>query len=238
MGGVRYLQRFKYWCEWWWDRGEITELGGFTQCNIEAVVVETIAEIVNEVTLNGINTIIYGSLKFSLSGSCEISLQSGGTGIQDTNPIGVTCPCLTECFFKVFWGFFKGFSERLAGYGHCVELLVSNISVQHWLYYILAVKAVHADHSDISNLLVGNLASALIQLFSAVESEVQSRHEVIKAVQLVFDLLYQLWKVFPLHLSAIVMEIEPHILDKLIFNFVDDAGELRADTKLRPFLVD
>jgi len=27
-----------------------------------------------------------------------------------------------------------------------------------------------------------------------------------------------------------MMEIEPNILDKLIFNLVDNAGELRADT--------
>ena len=106
------------------------------------------------------------------------------------------------------------------------------------MYYIRAVKAVHAVHSDISDLLVGDLTSALIQFFSAVESEVESRHEVIKAMQLVLDLLHQLGKVLPLHLSALVMEIEPHILDKLIFNLVDDAGELRADTKLRPFFVD
>jgi len=33
------------------------------------------------------------------------------------------------------------------------------------------------------------------------------------------------------------MEIEPNILDKLIFNLVDDAGELCTDAKLRPFLV-
>jgi hypothetical protein len=26
------------------------------------------------------------------------------------------------------------------------------------------------------------------------------------------------------------MEVEPNILDKLIFNLVDNAGELRADT--------
>jgi hypothetical protein len=98
------------------------------------------------------------------------------------------------------------------------------------LYNICAVKAVHAVHSDISDLLVCDLASALIQFLSAVESEVKSRHEVIKAVQLVLDLLHQLREVFPLHLSAFMMEIEPNILDKLIFNLVDNAGELRADT--------
>ena len=64
--------------------------------------VETIAEIVDVVSLNGINTIIYGSFKSSLSSSCEISLQGGGAGVQDTDSIGVICPCLTECFFKVF----------------------------------------------------------------------------------------------------------------------------------------
>ena len=64
--------------------------------------VEAITEIVNVVSLNGINTIIYGSLKGSLSGSFEISLQRGSTGVQDTDPIGVVRPGLTECFFKVF----------------------------------------------------------------------------------------------------------------------------------------
>lgn len=95
---------------------------------------------------------------------------------------------------------------------------------------ICTVKAVHAVHSDISDLLVGDLASALIQLLSAVESEVKSRHEVIKAMQLVLDLLHQLREVLPLHFSALVMEVEPNILDKLIFNLVDNAGELRTDT--------
>ena len=98
------------------------------------------------------------------------------------------------------------------------------------MHNICAVKAVHAVHSDISDLLVGDLASALIQFLSAVESEVKSRHEVIKAMQLVLDLLHQLRKVLPLHLSALVVEIEPHILDKLIFDLVYDAGELRTDT--------
>lgn len=36
--------------------------------------IEAIAEIVNVVSLHGINTIIYGSLEGPLSGSCEISL--------------------------------------------------------------------------------------------------------------------------------------------------------------------
>ncbi len=98
------------------------------------------------------------------------------------------------------------------------------------MYNIRAVKAVHAVHSDISDLLIGDLASALIQLLSAVESEVESCHEVIKAMQLVLDLLHQLREVLPLHLSALVVEIEPHILDKLIFNLVDDTGELSPDT--------
>jgi hypothetical protein len=57
-------------------------------------------------------------------------------------------------------------------------------------------------------------------------------------MQLVLDLIHQLREVLPLHLSALVMEIEPNILDKLIFNLVDNAGELCPDTKLRPFLVD
>jgi len=83
----------------------LLELGGrgqLTQGNIEAVVVEAIAEIVDVVSLNGINTIIYGSFKSSLSSSCEISLQGGGAGVQDTDSIGVICPCLTECFLKIF----------------------------------------------------------------------------------------------------------------------------------------
>jgi hypothetical protein len=39
---------------------------------------------------------------------------------------------------------------------------VCNVSAQYWLHNICAVKAVHAVHSDISDLLVGDLASALI----------------------------------------------------------------------------
>ena len=98
------------------------------------------------------------------------------------------------------------------------------------MYNIRAVKAVHAVNSDIPDLLVCDLASALIQLFSSVESKVKSRHEVIKAMQLVLNLLHQLREVLPLHLSALVMEIEPDILDKLIFNLVNNAGELRTYT--------
>ena len=98
------------------------------------------------------------------------------------------------------------------------------------MYNIRAVKAVHAVNSDIPDLLVCDLAGALIQLFSSVESKVKSRHEVIKAMQLVLDLLHQLREVLPLHLSALVMEIEPDILDKLIFNLVNNAGELRTYT--------
>lgn len=64
--------------------------------------VEAIAEIVDVVSLHGINTIIYGSLEGPFSGSCEISLQCGSAGIQDTDPIGVIRPSLTESFLKVF----------------------------------------------------------------------------------------------------------------------------------------
>ena len=64
--------------------------------------VEAIAEIVNVVSLHGIDTIIDGSLKSSLSSSCEISLQCWSTCIEDTDPIGVICPGLTECFFEIF----------------------------------------------------------------------------------------------------------------------------------------
>ena len=64
--------------------------------------IEAIAEIVNEVSLNGINTIIYGSLEGPLSGSCEISLQRRSACVQDTDPISVVRPGFTENFLKVF----------------------------------------------------------------------------------------------------------------------------------------
>ena len=64
--------------------------------------VEAIAEIVNIVSLNGVYTIIYGSLEGPLSSSCEISLQRGSACVQDTDPIGVVRPGLTESFLKVF----------------------------------------------------------------------------------------------------------------------------------------
>ena len=64
--------------------------------------IEAIAEIVNVVSLHGINTIIYGSLEGPLSGSCEISLQRRSACVQDTDPISVVRPGLTERFLKVF----------------------------------------------------------------------------------------------------------------------------------------
>ena len=199
--------------------------------------VVAVAEVVNVVSLDGIDAIIYGALECPLARPGEICLKSRCSCVEDTDSIGIVCPCLTECFFEVFREFLKRLTKRLTCNTHSIELLMSYVPTEHRLHDISTVKAVHAVNSYISDLLIGDLTGTLIQLFSAVKTEVESCHEIVEAMEFVLHLLDQLRKVLPLHLPAFVVEVEPYILDKLIFNLVNNLSELSADAKLRPFLV-
>ena len=57
-------------------------------------------------------------------------------------------------------------------------------------------------------------------------------------MKLVLDLIHQLGKVLPLHLTALVMEIEPNVFNELVLDLLHDARKLCANSELRPLFVD
>lgn len=65
----------------------------------------------------------------------------------------------------------------------------------------------------------------------------KSDHEVVESMKLLLDLVYKLGKVFPLHGSTLVMEVEPNVFDQVVFYFSDDVGKLRAYSKLGPLFI-
>lgn len=62
--------------------------------------------------------------------------------------------------------------------------------------------------------------------------------EVIEPIKFLLDHIDQLGEVLPLHLAALMMEIEPHVLDELVLHLVDDVRKSRSNTQLRPLLID
>jgi hypothetical protein len=115
---------------------------------------------------------------------------------------------------------------------------VSDIATKYRLHDISSIKAVHTIHSDVSRLPIGNSACPLIDLLARIYPMIEAGHKVIESMKLILDLIYQFRKIFPLHLSALVMKIEPNVLNQLILQLCDYLCECRADPKLRSLFVD
>jgi hypothetical protein len=51
------------------------------------------------------------------------------------------------------------------------------------------------------------------------------------------DLVDEFGEVLPSHLAALVVEVKPHILNKVVLHSIHDVSESSADTKLRALFV-
>jgi hypothetical protein len=109
---------------------------------------------------------------------------------------------------------------------------VCNISAEDTLHNICPIQAVHAVRAHIAHLTVYHLTRAIVDFLSSVHTELQIGHKIVERVKLIFDLIDEFGEVFPSHLAALVMEIEPHILNKVILHSIHDLSECSADTKL------
>lgn len=185
----------------------------FAKCNVQAIVIVAITEIIDVISLNGVLAIIHSSLPCSLTCPCEVSFQCRCACVQYTDAIRIISPRLAESLFE--WGIelFERISLRLSSYVHLPELFVSDISTEYTLHHIGTVKAVHAVCAHNPNLAIRHLAGAIVDLLATIHSELQVSHEIVERVQLILNLVDKFRKVLPFHLATLVVEVEPDILN-------------------------
>ena len=89
-----------------------------SECHVKAIVVISVAEVVDVVSLNSILAIVNSSLPCSLSSSSEISFQRRCPCVQNTNAVSVVSPGLTECLLKRSVKLLKWIASRLSSDVH------------------------------------------------------------------------------------------------------------------------
>lgn len=114
---------------------------------------------------------------------------------------------------------------------------MSDVSTEDRLDDVGTIEAIHAVDTDSTSLAVHKLTGAWSDVLDVIKPGAKVGGEVIKAVKLLLNEVNQLGKVLPLHLAALVMEVEPHILNELILHLINDVSEGSTDTELRAFLI-
>jgi len=142
-----------------------------SECHIKAIVVISVAEIVDVVSLNSILAIINSSLPRSFSSSSEISFQCRCPCVQNTNAISVISPSLTECLLKRSIKLLKWITSRLSSDVHLPYLLVSDVPTDDRLNDVSSVKAVHAIGTNVSLLAINDLTCAICDFLSLVHAK-------------------------------------------------------------------
>jgi hypothetical protein len=114
---------------------------------------------------------------------------------------------------------------------------VRYVSTDYTLHHIRPIQAVHAVRAHVPHLSVYHLTRAIVDFLSSVHPELQVGHEIVKGVKFILDLVDKFREVLPTHLAALVVEVEPHILNKVVLQSIHDVSESSADTKLRALFV-
>jgi hypothetical protein len=97
---------------------------------------------------------------------------------------------------------------------------VSDVSRKHRLHDICAIETVHAVSADSSALCIHEFAGAWGDLLDVVKALLKIAEEVVKSVKLFLDNIDELREVLPLHLTALVMEIKPHVFYELVLHLI------------------
>jgi hypothetical protein len=114
---------------------------------------------------------------------------------------------------------------------------VRYVSTDYTLHHIRPIQAVHAVRAHVAHLSVYDLTRAIIDFLSSVHAELQVGHEIVKGVKFILDLVDEFGEVLPSHLAALVVEVEPHILNKVVLHSIHDVSESSPDTKLGALFV-
>lgn len=146
-----------------------------------------ITEVVDIVPLDGIYTVIDRSFRCSLSRSCEISLESGGSSVKDRDLVGVVSPAFSESLFKLGPKFFKGITFGLFLQAELKKLFVGNYSRDDGLDDVGSVKAVHAVRPHDARLFLLNFDIFRGESLHLVEAKVTDCLEMSVRVKLRFD---------------------------------------------------
>lgn len=149
----------------WGDGFAFLKLGrsSHLQCTqVQAVVVVTVSEVVDEVASHRIYAIIHCSLVCPATCSSEVRFQSWGTCVQVAHHVGVVGPTFSKHVLKSIWELFKSTSLRsgvnwLCNQVKLLELFVCYISTKYTLNHVGSIKTVHAICSKCSLLLLVNL---------------------------------------------------------------------------------
>lgn len=102
---------------------------------------------------------------------------------------------------------------------HFSKLLVKDVSGEHVLNRVCSIKTVDTVGSNDSLLIAEDHDVSRAQFRFLIESEFDLSHEIIIVVNFDFDLINEISNVLILHLSALMMEVEPCVKYIWIVNF-------------------
>ena len=200
--------------------------------------VEAVAEVVDVVSLDGVLAVVDSALPGAFARASEVSLESGRARVQYTDAVRVVRPRLPERLLERRVELLERVSLRLACDVHLPKLLVRDVAREHTLDHVGSVQAVHAVGPHVAHLPVCHLGRSLVHFLTAVHTELHVGHEVVEGVEFVLDLVDEFGQVLPLHFAALVVEVEPDVLDESVAHPVHDLREGGADAELRALLVD
>lgn len=145
-----------------------------------------ITEVVDIVPLNSIYTVVDRAFRGSLSRSCEISLESGGSSVKDGDLVGVVSPAFSESLLKLGSKLFKGITFGLFLQAELKKLFVGNYSRDYGLDDVGSVKAVHAVRPHDARLFLLNFDIFRGESLHLVEAKVTDCLEMPVRVKLRF----------------------------------------------------
>ena len=106
------------------------------------------------------------------------------------------------------------------------------------LYDICSVKTVHAVSAHHSNLSARNIARLRINQLSLSKSNLHISHKMPITHHFFLDNVDEFLQVLPLHLLALAMEVEPHIVNVWIVDRLVNLRHFITDTLLTALFVD
>ena len=202
--------------------------------DIEAVMVVAVREVVDKVASDRIITIVACTFVCSLSSACEICLKGWCSCIKNAQQISIISPEVSECFLDPF--VFKLF-ERLACLrewvqSQRVQLLQRYLATNYTLDYICSVQAVHTVCAEHAFLLGKDVEGPITSANSG-----NFRWKGSIRLELFSKDSNQLWKVLPLHLLALGVEVEPHVLKVFIIQIFEHSCESVSHSLLWTLLI-
>lgn len=199
-----------------------------------------ICKIINIIPCHWVDSIPHGTSHCALSCTGEIGFQGRSSCVQVTANIGIVCPAVSEASLKLLWELLERwhFTKWLLDQIEPLELLMQDEPTENTLHHIGSIEAIHAVCTHVSVLsLIDSRILRSIELGPQIISTIKLSHKMSILINFWFTDIYQFGEIFPLHILAFSMEIEPDILQLVVFELIIQFGKLVANSQLAAFSI-